>query len=282
MTEPLWRTTTAEGERFIEKFVENPSGALLAFDFDGTLAPIVDDPENSRLHEGSAKELVRIGPKVGQVAIITGRGVNAVRTLGRLDSREGLSSLVVLGQYGVERWDAATGEVRHPEVPVGVTQAWHELESLVEELKTSGVHVDGLYLEDKERAIGVHTRRAKDPQGLYDLLLEPVRQLAERHDLLLEPGRFVLEIRASSQDKGDALRELVAETSPSLVVMVGDDLGDIPAFEVLGELQASGTVCARIVSASTEQTALDGYADITCDGPDGVAQWLADMVKRLN
>ena len=282
MTEPLWRTTTAEGERFIEKFVENPAGALLAFDFDGTLAPIVDDPEDSRLHDGSARELARIIPKVAQVAIVTGRGVDAVRTLGRLESREGLSSLVVLGQYGVERWDAATGEVRHPEVPVGVTQAWDELESLVEELKTSGVDVDGLYLEDKQRAIGVHTRRAKDPQGLYDLLLDPVRQLAERHDLLLEPGRFVLEIRASSQDKGDALRELVAETSPSLVVMVGDDLGDIPAFKVLEELQAGGTVCARIVSASTEQTALDGHADITCDGPDGVAQWLADMVARLD
>ncbi len=282
MTKPLWRTSTAEGERFIDKFVDNPAGALLAFDFDGTLAPIVDDPEDSRLHDGSARELARIIPKVAQVAIVTGRGVDAVRTLGRLDSREGLSSLVVLGQYGVERWDVATGEVRHPEVPVGVTQAWDELESLVEELKTSGVDVDGLYLEDKQRAIGVHTRRAKDPQGLYDLLLDPVRQLAERHDLLLEPGRFVLEIRASSQDKGDALRELVAETSPSLVVMVGDDLGDIPAFKVLEELQAGGTVCARIVSASTEQTALDGHADITCDGPDGVAQWLADMVARLD
>ena len=281
MTKPLWRITTAQGEQFIEKFGENPAGALLAFDFDGTLASIVNDPEDSRLHDGSAKELARISPKVAQVAIITGRGVDAVRTLGRLDAREGLSSLVVLGQYGVERWDAATGDVRHPGVPAGVAQAWKELQDLVAELKTSGVDVDGLYLEDKQRAIGVHTRRAKDPQGLYDLLMDRVAGLAQRHDLLLEPGRFVLEIRASSQDKGDALRELVAETSPSLVVMVGDDLGDIPAFKVLEELSAAGTTCARVVSASTEQTALQGYADITCDGPDGVAQWLTDMAERL-
>lgn len=269
------------GERFIEAFADNPGDALLAFDFDGTLAPIVDNPEDSRLHEGAARALSGISPRVGQLAIITGRGVDAVRRLGGLDSREGLSSLVVLGQYGVERWDAGTGELRHPDVPPGVVEAWHELESMVEELSDSGVDVDGLYLEDKQRAIGVHTRRAKQPQGLYDLLLEPVQELADRHGLILEPGRFVLEIRASSQDKGDALRELIEETSPTLVMMAGDDLGDIPALEVLEELQAAGTICARVISGSTEQTVLQGRADISCDGPDGVAQWLEYLLARL-
>lgn len=282
MAAPHWRTTTAHGERFIEAFVEQPGGALLAFDFDGTLAPIVDDPEDSRMHEGSAAALASLGPRVARMAIVTGRGVEAVRRLGRLDSRRGLESLVVLGQYGVERWDAATGEVRHPEVPPAIVDAWGELESLVADLKRSGVDADGLYLEDKQRAIGVHTRRAKNPQDLLELLTEPVRRLAERHDLQLEPGRFVLEIRESRQDKGDALRELVEETRPSMVVMVGDDLGDIPAFEVLEELRAAGTICARVVSASTEGTALDGYADISCDGPDGVATWLKDLVVRTS
>lgn len=233
------------------------------------------------MHEGSATALAALGTKVARMAIVTGRGVEAVRRLGRLDSRHGLDSLVVLGQYGVERWDAATGEFREPEVPAAIAEAWQEVESIVAELELSGVDTAGLYLEDKQRAIGVHTRRTKDPQGLLELLSEPVRQLAERRGLQLEPGRSVLEIRASSQDKGDALRELVAETTPSLVAMVGDDLGDIPAFKVLEEMQAAGTICVRVVSASAEQTALDGYADITCDGPDGVAAWLADLVSRI-
>ncbi len=281
MTEKLWRTTTPHGERFLTAFEETPNTALLAFDFDGTLAPIVDDPEDSRLHEGSAAALAALSPLVAQLAIVTGRGVEAVKKLGRLEEREGLGSLVVLGQYGVERWDAASGELRHPEVPSGIAEAWGELKSLVGGLDTSGVDVEGLYLEDKQRAIGVHTRRAKDPQALLELLTDPVSRLAERHDLQLEPGRFVLEIRASSQDKGDALRELVEETRPTLVAMVGDDLGDIPAFEVLEELQAAGMICARVVSGSTEQTALDGHADITCEGPDGVAQWLEYLVGRI-
>ena len=136
-------------------------------------------------------------------------------------------------------------------------------------------------MEDKERAIGIHTRRTADSQGVIDALLEPVRALAERHDLVLEPGRSVLEIRASSQDKGDALRELVEQVKPSLVVMVGDDLGDIPAFEFLQELQQTGLICARVVSASSEQTTLDGYADIRCEGPDGVAEWVSDLAARL-
>lgn len=281
MTTRLWEANTAQGERFIEAFVENPGGTLLAFDFDGTLAPIVDDPEDSRMHEGAADALAAVGARVAQLAIITGRGVDAVRRLGQLDSRRGLSSLVVLGQYGVERWDAATGEVRHPDVPSGVREAWDELESLVATIKRSGEDVEGLYLEDKGRAIGIHTRRTANPQRVFDALLEPVRELAARHDLVLEPGRSVLEIRASSQDKGDALRELVEQVKPSLVAMVGDDLGDIPAFELLQELQGTGIICARVVSASSEQATLDGYADIRCAGPDGVAEWVADLAARL-
>ncbi|RMB59989.1 trehalose-phosphatase [Tessaracoccus antarcticus] len=281
MDDSLWRTTTSHGESFMKAFVERHGEALLAFDFDGTLAPIVDDPEDSRLHEGSAAALAQLGPEVGRMAIVTGRGVDAVRRLGGLDDRQGLDCLVVLGQYGVERWDAATGEVRHPDVPSGVAEAWDELQSLVGGLESSGVDVEGLYLEDKQRAFGVHTRRAKNPQALMELLEDPVRRLAERHDLQVEPGRFVLEVRAASGDKGDALRELVEETRPSLVAMVGDDLGDIPAFEVLEELQGAGTICARVVSGSTEQSVLQGHADISCDGPDGVAQWLEHLVGRI-
>lgn len=281
MTSRLWEASTAQGERFMEAFVDNAGGALLAFDFDGTLAPIVDDPKDSRLHDGAADSLAAVGDGVAQLAIITGRSVNAVRKLGELDSRHGLSSLVVLGQYGVERWDAATGELRHPEVPPGIREAWGELESLVAEVERSGVDTKGLYLEDKERAIGIHTRRTANPQGVIDALRESVRKLADRNGLVLEPGRSVLEIRASSQDKGDALRELVEQVKPSMVAMVGDDLGDVPAFELLQELRATGLICARVVSASAEQTLLDSHADIRCEGPDGVAEWLADLAARL-
>ena len=281
MTARLWEARSTQGKRFIEAFVENPGGALLAFDFDGTLAPIVDDPEDSRIHEGSAQVLAEIGDRVGQLVIITGRGVDAVRRLGKLDDRTGLSSLVVLGQYGVERWDAATGEVRQPEVPAAIAEAWVELRALVAELEQSGVDVAGLYLEDKKRAIGIHTRRVKDSEALMTRLREPVRELAERHGLILEPGRSVLEVRASSQNKGDALREMVEQAQPAIVAMVGDDLGDLPAFDAIHELQLAGLVCARVVSASTEQSALDSRADIRCEGPDGVAEWLADLASRM-
>lgn len=265
----------------MKAFADDPGGALLAFDFDGTLAEIVDDPEDSRLHEGAAQALAAIGAHVAQIAIITGRGVEAVRRLGALDSRPGLSALVVLGQYGVERWDAATGEVRQPEVPGSIVAAWSELETVVQELKRGDVDLDGLYLEDKERAIGIHTRRTQDPQAVMDVLRAPVQELAERHDLVLEPGRSVLEIRASGQDKGDALRELVEQVRPTLVVMVGDDLGDLPAFEAVEKLQVAGLICARVISTSAEQSALDGHADIRCDGPDGVAQWIEYLAAQL-
>ncbi len=83
----------------------------------------------------------------------------------------------------------------------------------------------------------------------------------------------MLELRASSLTKGDALRELVRETGASAVAMCGDDLGDLPAFDVLDELRAEGLATCAVVAASAEQPALAHRADVLCEGPEsrGVA-----------
>lgn len=281
MDTQTWRPVTEAGTRFAEVVAADPGGTLLALDFDGTLAHLVPDPEDSRMHDGAAAALAELGERVSQLAVITGRGVEAVRRLGELDSRPGLGRLVVLGQYGVERYDAATGRIEQPEAPQAVLAAKRELVSLLAELAAAGGGIAGVHLEDKGRAIGVHTRRAEDPYGALDLLEPRVRQIGQRHGLHAEPGKLVIELRASGKTKGDALRDLVAELRPRVVAMVGDDLGDLPAFELLHELRDEGIECCAVVSSSDEQPALVEVADVICDGPDGVADWLHDLAGRL-
>lgn len=272
-----WRTVTPNADAFLKAAEAAPERVLLALDFDGTLAPIVDDPLDSRFHEGAAQALGRLGTRLGGIAIITGRGVGVVRDLGRLGEREGLERLVVLGQYGVERWDAATGEETSPDIPQGVIDARVDVERAIAECGVAGVA-----LEDKGRALGVHTRRSADPEGAFAALAPVLASIAAAHGLVLEPGRNVLELRASAITKGDALRGLVKETGATAVAFCGDDLGDLPAFEALAELRRAGLVTCAVVSGSDEQPQVAAHADVLADGPDGVAHWLEALGGALS
>lgn len=274
MSDQLWQPRTPEGRAFIERVAEDPAGTLLAFDFDGTLAHIVPDPEDSRLAPSVAAALERLDGAVGRIAIVTGRPVATVERLVRPASQPGLRYAIVLGQYGIERWDVATDERRDPPVPEQVVVARAELELAL-------AAWPGATLEDKGRAVAAHTRRADDPVGAFEGLREPVAEIASRHGLVVEPGKLVWELRSTTVDKGDALRELVAELRPTRVLMAGDDLGDLPAFEALDELRRGGLITCALVSGSAEQTEVAERADVLCDGPDGVAAWLEMLADQL-
>ena len=155
--------------------------------------------------------------------------------LGRFAGMPGLESMVVLGQYGVERWDARTGEFTVPPEPEEITRVAEELPAVLSSLGLADARV-----EHKGRAIGVHTRELDGAGEAFEQLVQPLTELAERHHLQIEPGKNVLEIRAPGIDKGDALRQIVAEQGPRQVIFAGDDLGDLPAFRAVEELRSRG------------------------------------------
>jgi trehalose 6-phosphate phosphatase len=123
----------------------------------------------------------------------------------------------------------------------------------------------------------VHTRRLPDPEGAFAALLPAIRELAEGHDLVVEPGRNVIEVRSAGMHKGLAVRTLVEELGAGAFVFAGDDLGDVEAFEALGELQESGVPTLRVCSASREESALLALSDVVVKGPEGVLQLLAQL-----
>lgn len=264
------------GRLGLDAVLTRPASALLAVDFDGTLSPIIDDPENAYADPRAVAALGRIGRHLGTVAVITGRPAGTAVRLGGFADVAGLESLVVLGQYGAERWEAKTGHFEAAPEPEAITEVEAELPGLFASLGLSRIRV-----EHKGRAIGVHTREQDDPSAAFDVLREPLRELAARHGLHLEPGKHVLEIRGRGIDKGDALRDLVSERGSTAVVFAGDDLGDLPAFEAVEQMRSEGTPGLLVCSVSEEQDALAKVADVVLDGPAGVADWLTDLADQL-
>ncbi len=268
---------TAIGAQALQAIIESPDDTLIGLDFDGTLAPIVDDPEQAYADPDAVAALGRLGERVGAVVVITGRPVRTAVRLGGFDDVAGLGAMTVLGQYGVERWNAAGDSYELPPEPDEIVAVADELPALLASLGLAEAR-----MEHKGRAIGVHTRTLADPAAAFGALESPIRELAERHGLRVEPGKNVWEIRPAGVDKGASLRSVVAETGAQQVVFAGDDLGDLPAFEAVRALRAEGLTGLLVCSASYEEDALVAISDVILDGTAGVAEWLTALADAID
>jgi trehalose 6-phosphate phosphatase len=272
LPEPL----TSTGAEALEAILRSPSETLIATDFDGTLAPIVDDPEQAYADPNAVAALGRLGKHVGSVVVLTGRPVRTAVHLGRFRDVAGLQSMIILGQYGVERWSAADDEYLLPPDPPQISAVAAELPEILKSLGLSEAKI-----EHKGRALAVHTRSLPNPKGALAKLADPLADLAARYGLVLSPGKNVCEIRGPGMDKGAALRDIVEEKGARQVIFAGDDLGDLPAFQVVRDLATSGVAGLLVCSASTEEDALSELSDVIVDGPSGLATWLNDLAERL-
>jgi trehalose 6-phosphate phosphatase len=261
----------------IASLLADPGTALIALDFDGTLAPIVERPESARLATGAHDVLSDLSTAVGTVAVISGRAADDVVGLGELDS---ISRIRVLGHYGMQSWHG--GELSGPAPTAEVQLAREAVAGLI------GTAPDGVVLEDKQHSVAVHTRRAADPQGALDDLTPALWQIAEDNGLEAVPGKYVVELRPPGIDKGSALRALIDEVSPTTVIYVGDDLGDLPAFRVVTDLRDADAIAGLCVAAIERGPGGDeapsevrAQADLVLPGPEGVVGWLSGLVAML-
>jgi trehalose 6-phosphate phosphatase len=183
---------------------------------------------------------------------------------------------VVLGQYGLERWDPTTREVTTVEPPPGLTLVREELPGVIE-----AAGVTDADIEDKGLALAVHVRRSAEPASSYEKLKGPLLALAERADLAAEPGRYVIELRPRGMDKGKALLDLASAVDPSSLMFTGDDLGDLAAYEAVESWRAVGRPGLLVCSGSAEVTELADRADLIVDGPEGVLALIRDLTLLL-
>ncbi len=269
--------TSADGERHYAAVVRAADGVVVGLDFDGTLAPIVDDPENAHIHPDAPEVLVALAEQVRAVAVVTGRPARQALALGGLEEvgneiGEHGRELFVLGQYGNERWTSVERSVISPAPPRGLATFTSELPRLLRRADAGGA-----WIEEKGLAVAVHTRRLDDPEAAYDRLLPLLADAARAHDLDVEPGKQVIEVRAHGMHKGAAVRRLVEQVGARAIVFGGDDLGDVEAFKAVEELRGEGFPGLLVCSASADENPLAHLADVVVDGPAGVL----DLLRRL-
>lgn len=268
------RLLTQSSQQHLDDVRARLRRTLLCLDFDGVLAPIVDDPAAARIHPRAHRLLIRLGLQVHHIAVVTGRPVNQVLALGRLEELgavlvEAGRDLTIVGQYGAERWSARAGLADSSEPPQGLARFEGLLPRILAETHTSGAHV-----EHKGLAIAVHTRRMPQPDAALARLDEPISALARSCGLSVEHGRLVLEVRGGGFDKGTAVRRLVEELGAEGLVYIGDDLGDLPAVVAVEATRAAGAAGLFVCAASAEEPALLDVADIAVNGSDGVMDFL--------
>jgi trehalose 6-phosphate phosphatase len=271
--------TSAAGEQKYAAFVRAAPDAVVGLDFDGTLSPIVDDPEKAHIHPEASDVLVELAGQVAAIAVITGRPARQALDLGGLEDVGNAvaaagKELYLFGQYGNERWSSTQRRIVSPRPPAGLASFLRDLPRTLRNADAADA-----YVEDKGLAYGVHTRRLPDPDAAFQRLLPPLRELAGRNGLTLEPGRQVIEVRAPGMDKGKAVERLVDEIGARAFLFAGDDLGDVEAFDAVGRLAKDGLPTLLVCSASEEESALAELADVVVHGPEGVLDLLRQLTE---
>lgn len=248
----------------LDPFLANPQASALVTDFDGTLAPVVRDPRAAVPLAAVPALLRRLCRRFGCVGVVSGRP--AAFLLDRLGGGDDLpGNLALHGLYGMER--VHTDDGGSP-----IIEAEAEAAAWIAAIAESATVAEraaphGVYIERKGLAVTLHVRNSPDDAAWAETWAEG---RARRTGLVVHPGRMSWELRPPVRvDKGTVVDALVRGRSAAL--FAGDDIGDLPAFDALDRLDASGAHVVRVGVRSSEAPAeLLERADIVVDGPAGV------------
>ncbi len=242
-------------------------------DYDGTLAPIVADPEAARPDRAALALISELIQMVFQVAIISGRDTDFL-------ARElPLPGLLLIGNHGLEERQNGRSQVVAHAVPYlpAIESAARAVASLPE------AQTPGVLLERKRGTLAVHYRQAADSESAARALDAALPSVAAAHGLELRRGRLVYELRPPLPlNKGTVLLRLVDRLRPSGVLVAGDDRTDFDAFAALPAIRDQGisAVAVGVSSSELPATAFAG-CDLVVDGVPGVVQVLQTLRDGL-
>ena len=192
---------------------------LVACDYDGTLAPIVADPDHAFPDDRAVQALASLAQLPGtHAAILSGRQVSVLEELSGAPV-----GVELIGSHGAERSD------RLPEID---GRAREELAGVGKRLASLCQEFPGARLEAKPAGIAFHYRNVEPEQRSAAQIA--ARQVGHAHpELALLEGKMVVEFAGSATNKGDALLAVMDRVQADMVIFVGDDVTDENAFSVL-------------------------------------------------
>ncbi|MFB6179035.1 MAG: trehalose-phosphatase [Halorientalis sp.] len=222
-------SSLSELSRALRSGFETHTGALLCLDFDGTLAPIADDPSEPTITPANERAIryLSLHPRA-TVAIISGRALSDVR------ARVGVPNVVYAGNHGLELYDGNRVST-HPDA----LRSLPAMQRACELLRWQLAPISGVRIENKRLSLTVHYRQA--PRAVVPVIETAVRRLMEtpepttRAPFRLVSGKQSFELRpAVDWDKGDAVTQLEHGVPDGwTTIYIGDDTTDEDAFRAL-------------------------------------------------
>ncbi|GAA2236301.1 bifunctional alpha,alpha-trehalose-phosphate synthase (UDP-forming)/trehalose-phosphatase [Rarobacter faecitabidus] len=214
----------------LQTFSHDASPVLVASDFDGVLAPLVDDPATSRTVPRALRALRRIAALPREnvaLALVSGRSLETLAQLSNVPPGTHL-----LGSHGAERGIMTADGLRREELALSEGEQ-SQLRHVTEGLEAIAARHYGVWVEKKPSAAALHTRLTTHDGA--EQATEAALELASRLGLQPLLGKNVVEIAVVQTTKGRALDALRSELGASHVVYMGDDATDEHAFAVLGQ-----------------------------------------------
>jgi trehalose 6-phosphate phosphatase len=226
---------------------------LITCDFDGTLAPIVNNPEDARMLPAAATALTALAELPDtEVALVSGRALGVLRTL---TGFSGIGPAIhLIGSHGAE-FDTGFSHDIDKDLLARITAELNEI----------AAGRPGVTVETKPASAALHVRNAGADDG--EAALSEARRASESWGAHATAGKAVLEFAVLSTNKGEAVDILRDRTASEAVVFLGDDVTDETAFVRLRD----GDVGVKVGSGETA-------AGFRIESPEDVAEVLAYLL----
>jgi len=225
---------------------------LVASDFDGTLAPLVDRPADARPLPRAAEALVALAAlPATEVALVSGRALATLRDYSGMPS-----TVHLVGSHGAE-FDSGFA--------LEIDEAL--LATITSELDAIAADRPGVTVESKPASVALHVRNASAADG--DAALAAARVVGEASGAEITAGKNVLEFAVISTDKGEAVDVIREQSGATAAVFFGDDVTDEKAFRRM----TGADVGVKVGPGET-------LAAYRVDSPEDVAESLDHLLQR--
>lgn len=253
-----------DAKQTLEPIVSTPRFGML-LDVDGTISPIVDDPNAAQITDRARAILNDLQDCLPLLAFVSGRAAADIH------KRVGIEGGIYVGNHGMEQW--VDGEVRRNPAVVKYRPNIESAMAAAEPLFPTG-----MWVEDKITTVSLHYRQTGDPQRVAADMKGPIREIATANDLDFFEGNMIFELRPPIKiNKGSALTRLIAEYELEAAFFVGDDVTDSEAFEVARAIREAGTCQAYALGVESDYmpAVVAETADYLALGVGGVEDFLA-------
>jgi trehalose 6-phosphate phosphatase len=254
-----------------KRLAADPAGTGIFLDFDGTLTPFVGAAEDIRLADELLHILKDLSEAVGAVAVVSGRPLRFL-----VDALP-LPEIRLAGVYGLEEWVHGASL----DAP-GVAEWLPMIAEARDELGDATAGFDGVEIRDKRVSVVVHWGRAVGGPDVGASIMELTTQLAARTGLRRQAGKLAEELLPPVPvDKGFVVRRIAREAGLRNLVYVGDDLGDLAAFEAV---HGHGGIAIAVEGDGGSHRApaeVLSAADLVLADPEAVLDWLRALRDSL-